>query len=131
MGGMFLPILIIKGLKNMLKLANKSTYKRSITVDVPLDMGKTERSSFVMEFKRLSVTETKELIEESTFKSISDEDMLQRYAVSWEGVVDDDGKDLVYNRANLERVLDVPYIRKAIMNAFIEDVFGKEATRKN
>lgn len=115
----------------MFKVATKPTYKRNIKVDVPLDMGKTERQTFIMEFRRLSVAETKELIEEAQSKEVSDEDMMRRYAVGWEGVVDDDGNDLTFSNANLDAVLDITYVRKAIMGAFIEDVFGKEATRKN
>ena len=115
----------------MLKLATKNTYKRSIPVDVPLDMGKTERSTFIMEFKRLSVSETKALVEEAASRAVSDEEMLERYAVSWEGVVDDDGKPLAFNKTNIEKLMDISYIRKALMAAFIEDVFGKEAVRKN
>ena len=115
----------------MLKLASKKTYKRIVPVEVPLDMGIIEKSTFVVELKRLSVTETKELISDAQDKTLSDEEMMNTYCMGWEGLYDDDGKELAYTPSNLELVLDIPYIRKALMNAFIEDVFGKEAVRKN
>lgn len=115
----------------MLKLATKTTYKREISVDVPLDLGKSERQKFVMELKRLSVSDTKSLIAEATERTLDDLDMIKRYCVGWSGLVDSDGSELDYNSANLEMILDIPYIRKGIMDAFLEDVFGKEAVRKN
>ena len=115
----------------MFKLSTKKSYKRNIKIDVPQDMGKTERQTFVMEFKQLSVSETKDLIEEAQNERISDEDMLRRYVLGWDGIVDEDGNPLDFTTSNLEAVMDVPYVRKAIMAAFIEDVFGKEAVRKN
>lgn len=115
----------------MLKLATKSTYKRNIHVEIPLDMGKTEKQSFVMEFRRLSVSETKDLIAEAQDRNVTDEEMIKRYAVSWSGLAGEDGEEIAFNNANLEMVMDVSYMRKAIMQAFVEDVFGKEAARKN
>lgn len=115
----------------MLKLATKTTYKREIAVDVPLDMGKTERQKFTIELKRLSVSETKTLISEAQDRSLSDEEMMKRYCIGWSGLVDTDGSDLEYNSVNLELVMDIPYIRKAIMDAFVEDVFGRDSARKN
>ena len=115
----------------MFKLSTKKSYKRNIKIDVPHDMGKTERQTFVMEFKQLSVSETKDLIEEAQNERISDEDMLRRYVLGWDGIVDEDGNPLDFTTSNLEAVMDVPYVRKAVMAAFIEDVFGKEAVRKN
>ena len=115
----------------MFKITTKPTYKRNVKVDVPMDMGRTERHSFILELKRLSVTETKELVEEAQNKEVTDDEMIRRYAVGWEGVSDENGEPLDFNTANLEAVMDIPYVRKAIMAAFIEDVFGKEAARKN
>lgn len=115
----------------MFKIANKPTYKRSIKVDVPLDMGRTEKQTFIVELKRLSVSETKELVEEAQNREIADEEMLRRYTVGWEGISDENGEPLEFNTVNLEAVMDIPYVRKALMSAFIEDVFGKEAARKN
>lgn len=115
----------------MFKLATKPTYKRIISVNVPLDMGKSEKQTFNMEFRRLSVTETKELVEEAQSAGVSDEDMIKRYAVGWDGIKDEDGNDLDFTAKNLEELMDIPYVRKAIMQAFVEDVFGKESVRKN
>lgn len=115
----------------MLKLSTKPTYKREIKVDIPGDMGRTERAKFIMEFKRLSVSETKEFVADSQSGNFSDEEMVRRYAVDWEGVEDSDGKEMHFTRDNLDAVMDVPYIRKAIVTSFLEDVFGAEAIRKN
>lgn len=116
----------------MLKLAPKDSYKRTVKVDVPLDLGKVERQQFVVKFKRLSATETRELVEEfQADKGVSDEDLMRRYLLDWEGVSDEDGNDIPYTSTNLDAMMDVVYIRKAIVNAFVEEVFGKEATRKN
>lgn len=116
----------------MLKLAPQDSYKRTVKVDVPLDMGRVERQNFVAKFKRLSASETRELIEEfQSDKGITDEDLMGRYLLDWEGVSDDNGGDVPYTRANLDAMMDIVYVRKALVNAFVEDVFGKEATRKN
>ena len=115
----------------MFKIATKPTYKRNITVQVPLDMGKTERQSFVMEFKRLSVTETKELVKMAEEQTLDDINVIADNAMDWEGVKDEDGNDVDFSVSTLESLMDIPYVRKAIMNAFLEDVFGKEAIRKN
>ena len=116
----------------MLKLAAKNSYKRAVKVDVPLDMGKIERQSFTVEFKRLSASETRDLVEEfSADKGVSDEDLMRRYLIGWEGVTDDNGDAVEYTNAALDLLMDVVYIRKALVNAFVEDVFGKEAIRKN
>lgn len=115
----------------MFKLATTPTYKRVIKVEVPGDMGRVDRQTFTMEFKRLSVSETKELVEEAQNDRVTDEDMIRRYSVAWEGVTDEDGNAVPFSTAALESAMDILCVRKAIVAAFVEDVFGKEAARKN
>lgn len=115
----------------MFKLANKDTYKRVIKVEVPGDLGKIDRQQFVMEFKRLSVSDTRALVDDSQEGKMDDEELISRYAVSWEGIFDENGEEIPFSLSALSEMMDITYVKKAIMSAFIEDVFGKEATRKN
>lgn len=115
----------------MLRLSTKTTYTRRVSVDYPTDNGKTEKMSFGLEWRRLTNTETRELIELAQSGSVTDDDLIRQHTSGWADVQDGDGTDLPYSSANLARLMDDVTVRKAIMAAFVEDVFGQAAARKN
>lgn len=109
-------------------LKQSSTYTWPITVEFPVDGGRTEKSTFDGEFKRLSQTRIKEITAAVDAGELNDIDIANEVLVGWSGVTD--GKDdIPFSTAALNQVLDVPLVASAIVLAFFNSLTG--AKRKN
>jgi hypothetical protein len=115
----------------MFKLSTKTSYKRKINIRIPLDLGKVDKASFVVEFRLLPVSEIKDTLEQAKNQDLTDEDILQQNILGWSGVCDDSGEEMPFTDDNLELILDISYVRKPLMDALMEDMLGKEVLRKN
>lgn len=115
----------------MFKLSTKTSYNRKINIKVPLDLGKFDKASFIVEFRLVPVSEIKDTLERAKNQELTDEDILKQNILGWEGVSDAEGESLPFTDNNLDQLLDIPYVRKPLMDALMEDMLGKEVLRKN
>ena len=111
------------------KLDKPGTYKWPVTVEVPVDYGKHDKQKFDGEFKRITQSRIKELIELVASGDLSDVDVVKEVLVGWEGIEDDQGNELKFSQSKLKQLLEVPMVATAIGTAFFESYTG--AKRKN
>jgi len=111
------------------KLDKPGTYKWKVTVEVPVDYGKHDKQEFYGEFKRITQSRIKELIELVASGDLIDVDVVKEVLVGWEGIEDDEGNELKFSQSNLKQLLEVPMVATAIGTAFFESYTG--AKRKN
>ena len=107
----------------MFKMTQSSTYTWPVTVLMPADGGKFDKSTFDVEFRRLTVDE---------IKGLEDQDETGRaqckaIVTGWKGVVDDKGDDVPFSDNALDTMLAWAPVRAAILTAFRESITGARA----
>lgn len=109
-------------------LKQSTSYTWPITVEFPVDGGRTEKSTFDGEFKRLSQSRIKEITAAVDAGEITDVDIAEEVLVDWSGVTDGQ-EEIPFSKAALAQMLDVPLVASAIVMAFFNSLTG--AKRKN
>lgn len=112
----------------MFKLVQNATYSWPVTVDLPIDGGKTEKATFDAEFKRLSQTRVEEIRHAVERGEMRDVDLAREVMVGWTGIVDSDGP-VPYSESARDQLLDIPQVASALVLALLGSIAG--AKRKN
>lgn len=105
----------------MFKIAQSRTHTSPVLFKIPADGGTYQSNSFMVEFKRLSVAEMKQLPQEGT-----DADIARRVVVGWNEVEDANGQPLPFSSDALEKLLDIVGVAPAIVRTFFECVSGAQ-----
>ncbi len=113
----------------MFKIAQESTFKWPVTVHVPKDGGKFTKASFTAEFKALPQDEIDEVIADAR-DGRTDSNFAATCLVGWKGVQDESGEEMEFDDDNKDKLLNIPYVRNAVVTAFFEALSGV-ARRKN
>jgi hypothetical protein len=98
-----------------------SSFKWPVTVEFPVDGGRFETESFDAVFKRIGRARFTELVDKGDF------DLVEAVLEGWEGVKDEDGKDIPFTKASLEDMLDDPCFTKGLIKAYLESLEGGKA----
>ena len=112
----------------MFKIITATEYSWPVSVQFPVDGGRTEKATFDAKFKRLTQTRLAELREAIEKGSVTDVEIASEVLVGWSGVTDDKG-DMPYSEAARDSLLDIPLVAAAIVMALFESIAG--AKRKN
>ena len=110
-------------------LAQSDSYSWPVTVEFPVDGGRFEKQTFDAEFKRLPQSRIEQVIERSNTDTIKDAEFAREVITGWQGVTDAKGADVPYSNEALSKLLDVPLVAGAIVQAFFASLTG--AKRKN
>ncbi len=81
-----------------------------ISFDVPVDGGRHQRQSFDGEFVRVSQSRLRELGEAIQNDEMNDSDIARQVLVGWSGITDDEGEEVPFSKAAVDRLLDVRLI---------------------
>lgn len=98
-----------------------STFKWPVTVEFPVDGGHFETETFDAIFKRVGRAEFTKLADKG------DIDLVERVLEGWEGIKDEEGKDIPFTKASLKDMLDDPYFARAIIKSYLESLEGAKA----
>lgn len=109
-------------------LSQSSTYSWPVTVEFPVDGGKTEKQTFDAEFKRLPQSRIKEIALAIDANETNDIDIAQEVLVGWSGVTDG-SSEIPFSDKALKQLLDVPLVATSIVVAFFSSMSGGK--RKN
>jgi hypothetical protein len=112
----------------MFKLSQSDTYNWPVTVEVPADGGRTEKSTFDAEFKRLTQSRIEEIRKLIEREEIRDVDLVREVMVGWSSVVDQNG-EVPFSAQALDQLLEVPMVAGSIVLALFASLSG--AKRKN
>jgi hypothetical protein len=113
----------------MFVLDQKTTYTWPVTVEFPIDGGKTDRQTFDAEFKRVSQTRMNEIRDAIETGKTSDVDLARDVMIGWAGVTDGRGENVPFSEGSRDQLLDVPLVAAAVVYAWLSSLTG--AKRKN
>ena len=103
-----------------------------VVIGVPQDEGRIAKHEIRADFHVLPQAEIEELMEASREGGGSvDADTLRRVVRRVHDVADAEGKPMDYTPELLERMIQIPYVRIALITAYFEAAAGKKAKRKN
>jgi len=69
----------------------------------------------------------RELGEAIQTEEASDQDIAREVLVGWAGITDDDGEEVPFSKAALERLLDIPMLATAIVTTYFKSLQGAKA----
>ena len=113
----------------MFKLAPVETIRMSIKIQIPGDDNKTKtKSDFSVIFRRRNVEERKEILDviNDDDQTLVDDDVLEKDIISIEGIIDSNDEAVVYSPELLTQLLNMDYVRKPLMESWIQVNMGQE-----
>lgn len=122
-------------------LNQSQSYSWPVSIQLPADGGKREKSSFDALFKRLPqsrINEIQQLVQqrikaaergEELDNGVTDQTIAAEILVGWSGILDADGDDVPYSEAVKAQLLDVPMMAGALIEAYFTSLV--ELKRKN
>lgn len=103
----------------MFKLSQSRTFTKQVDFKIPADGSTQMTGSFIAEFKRLTVTELRDLPKDAT-----DVEVCRRIVVGWNEITDDNGKQVPFSAEAFDKLLDIVGVAPAIMRTFFETISG-------
>ncbi|MTW11432.1 hypothetical protein GM658_12575 [Pseudoduganella eburnea] len=105
------------------KLALTPTYRTKVTVEIPNEAGRIEKSDFTVEFKRVNMDRVEEL------RKLPQLDVLRDVVAGFSGLFDETGSEVTFNQAHLDALLAIPHALFAMADAFWTSIY--KAKEKN
>lgn len=119
---------IYKG-ENVFIISQKSTYTWPVSIEFPVDNGKTEKQSFDAEFRRMTNTRINEIRAAIEKGEITDTTLASEVLVGWEGVTDGNGEAVPFTERSRDQLLDVPLVAASVVMSWLGSLTGVK--RKN
>lgn len=110
----------------MFKLSTHHSYIWPVSVQTPVNGGKFAKATFDATFKVIS----QERIDAIVRGGNVDSELLSEVIQDWKGVQDDEDNELPFSEGARDRLLSVPYVRAALVDAYLDSLSGG-ARRKN
>ena len=122
-------------------LNQSQSYSWPVSIQLPANGGKREKSSFDALFKRLPqsrINEIQQLVQQrikaaergdELDNGVTDQSIAAEILVGWAGILDADGDDVPYSEAVKAQLLDVPMMAGALIEAYFTSLV--ELKRKN
>jgi hypothetical protein len=101
-------------------LKKVASYKWPVTVEIPSD-GKFEKQTFDAIFKKMSRSAFNDLVDKG------DDALVDGILEGWDGITDEDGKELAFSQKAKKELVDDPHVMKAIITAYAESITGAAA----
>lgn len=114
----------------MFVLNKKGSYSWPVVVEFPVDGGKFDKQNFDAEFKLLPQSRIDEIFQQASEGKLMDSEIAPEILMGWKGINDENGA-VPYSEEAKERVLDIPFVRAALISAFLKSLKGSEASRGN
>lgn len=112
----------------MFKIEKPKEISWPVTVSIPRDGGNTTKATFTGKFKLLPSAEFNAIYNGGG----NDEDLIRAVMAGWgEDLCDESGSPMEFSEANLNVVIAMPYVRNAIVAAYLELSQGRKAAAKN
>jgi len=111
------------------KIKAVTSIKEKIIIQEPKDLGRSNQCDIVVEFKKLPVSETKQLLEDSAKGDMNDDQVLHENIINIDGLVDDNGTKIEYSSDILPELLEMEYVRRPLIKKFMEVIVGREALK--
>ena len=108
-----------------------ASYTWPVTVQKPVDGGRFQKGTFTAEFVYLEQPDIDQVLENARLGR-DNGDLCARAWSGWKtDLVGEDGAALPYSEESKAMLLAIPYVRGAVLAAFVESINGEGARRKN
>jgi len=102
-------------------LKKTASYKWEVKVEIPVDGNRFETQTFEAVFRKMSRSAFNDLIDKG------DDALVDGILEGWEGIKDEEGKDVPFTQKNKKELCDDPYVMKALIQAYADSVTGAPA----
>ncbi|MDD5249641.1 MAG: hypothetical protein PHY45_11680 [Rhodocyclaceae bacterium] len=109
----------------MFKLVSTRRISWPVFVKVPADGGTVEKVEITAAFEIIETTKCDALLKEADGSKA----LLRVVLKGWDGISDESGNAIAFGADTLEQVLDVPFVRVAVLNAYFEAASGTAAEK--
>lgn len=99
-------------------LKKTASYKWPVKVEIPIDGGKFESQTFDAVFKKMSRSTFNDLVDKG------DDALIDGILEGWEGVFDENGKEVPFTQKTKKEICDDPHVVKALIQAYADSVTG-------
>jgi len=110
----------------LLKIIRNPEFKAQVKVLVPSDGGQREQQ-FTVRFRALTRSEEAGF---DAMSATSTDDFLRRIVIGWEELKDEDGQTFEFSDEHLSLLIDLHYIRFAIVQAYTNAISGVRAAKR-
>ncbi|MGK7664259.1 MULTISPECIES: hypothetical protein [unclassified Marinovum] len=104
----------------MFKVVKNPTFTATVKISAPTEGGFSD-GSFTGRFRALSVSDAEDF---NLLTAEGTADYLRTILIGWDGVVGDDGEPVSFNDASRDQLLDIPFVRVAILNTYNSAMMG-------
>jgi hypothetical protein len=102
-------------------LKKTASYKWPVTVETPIDGGKFDKQTFEAVFKKMSRSAFNDLVEQG------DDALIDSILEGWDGISDEDGKEIPFTVKTKKLLTDDPYVVRALISAYADSITGAPA----
>lgn len=102
-------------------LKKGASYTWPVKFETPASGGRYDKHTFDAEFKRLSDSRLKEVLNSEAAK---DTDFAREILTGWSGVKDESGNEMPFSQTAVDELLEVPGIASAIVKTYLESLTG-------
>lgn len=112
----------------MFTIEKPKQIKWPVTVSIPRDGGNATKAVFTAHFKMIPANEFNAIYQGGG----NDEDLLRTVVAGFgDDVCDESGAPLVFSQESLDQLIGIPYVRNALVSAYLDLSQGKKAAAKN
>lgn len=112
----------------MFKVEESKKIKWPVVVSIPRDGGEVTKATFTGEFKVIPTAEFNAIYDNGG----NDGDMIRNVMTGWgNDVSDSEGNAMEFSPENLDKLIAIPYVRTAMVAAYMDLSHGNKAKRKN
>lgn len=102
----------------MFKIKSVPDVEVDVPIQVPGDDG--QEASLKVRYRLLSVSEAKAVFEAPDDEKLGDDELMERDIVDIQGAADADGKPLPFDKELLHRLMDLNYVRPALVKGWLD-----------
>lgn len=113
----------------MFKMGTSTDYSWPVKVEIPVDGGKTEKSTFDARFKRFPQAKVESLGRDLADGRISEPALIEEILVGWKGVMDAEGTELPFSETNRDELMEIFPVRGQVILAWLDSL--KAGRQKN
>ncbi|GIX17698.1 MAG: hypothetical protein KatS3mg119_1884 [Rhodothalassiaceae bacterium] len=114
----------------MLTLAPPDAVWMPVDVSLPDETGRRRTHRFHVRLRRVGRAEFRSIADRLTTGELDDDGLLHEVVLDWRDVQDADGGALAFSRDALDRLIDIPEVVPALIQAWFAAHSG-EGARKN
>lgn len=114
----------------MFTISPVNSLKVVVKIAVPQNFGKSKPADFEVEFKKLPISEVRDILKAVESGDTTDDILMAENIIGIKGLKDPEGKDLEYNTDLLASILEIEYVRGPLVKAFMTVQMGQEAARR-